>query len=229
MIEEIKTSYFNPTETLMLASRCLSVLPPEIIETLGLSAAVSTVNNGIEVLDKSLSRTQKSEYTHRLKAQGEVCTDAVRCLKLLAKSYRLSHVSSHKEAGILLYNVIDQHLPDVKALGYVKKMGKIKALASELEKQKYLDAIALLAMQVYVEHMVTAGEQFEAIYQEKNIAEADKNMSISTSDASKMVLESLIQLRKIINAHLLLNGSEELRQLGLNMNSVIESVSNASR
>ncbi len=229
MINEIKRSYFNPTQTLTLLSRCLSVLTPELVKSLGLTAAAISCTDHMNLLDASLSRTQKSEFTHKLKELDNKCDDAYKFLKAITKAYRFSHVAAEREAAGLLYGVMHNHIPAIEDLGYVKEMATLKALGTELSKEKYAAAIGLLNLARYVDYLMQCRNDFEQLYIEKNIAEADKIESIKTSDAATQAMESLIALTQIINANLLIAPTPEAKEIATNMNSVIESVARASK
>ncbi|MBK3518818.1 DUF6261 family protein [Carboxylicivirga marina] len=229
MINEIKRSYFNPTQTLTLVSRCMSLLTPELSESLGLTTVAAKCSDNMNVLDASLSRTQKSEYTHKLKELDNKCDDAFKMIKALTKAYRYSHIAEEREATNLLYDVMHEHIQNVQELGYVRQMAKLKALDSELSKDKYKAAIARLSIDVYVSYLISCRNDFEQLYIEKNIAEADKKESVQTSDAASMAIESLMALTSIINANLLIAPTPEAQELATNLNSVIEAVSRASK
>lgn len=229
MINEIKRSYFNPTQTLTLVSRCLSLLTPETNETLGLTAVVKKCSDNMNLLDASLSRTQKSDYTHKLKELDNKCDDAFKMLKGLAKAYRYSHIEEERDAANLLYDALHEHIRSIAGLGYVKQMAKLKALGTELKKEKYTSAIALLKFDVYVTHLIQCRDDFEELYIKKNVAEADKAEGLKTTEAANMVIESLVALTNIINANLLISPTDEVRDLASNMDSIIEAVSKASK
>ena len=229
MIDEIKRSYFNPTQTLTLVSRCLSLLTTELNESLGLSAIAQSCTDNMNLLDASLSRTQKSDYTLKLKELDGKCDDAFKFIKALTKAYRYSHVKEEREAANQLYDVLHEHIPRIEDLGYVKEMATLKALDSELAKEKFAAAIALLNLAAYITYLAQCRNDFEQMYIEKNITEADKTESINTSDAASKAIESLMALTQIINANLLISPTPEVKELAINMNSIIESVTRASK
>lgn len=229
MINEIKRSYFNPTQTLTLVSRCISLLTPENKESLGLTKIADKCAENMNLLDASLSRSQKSEFTRKLKELDNRCDDAFKMLKGLAKAYRYSHIEEERDAANMLYDALHKHIQSIEELGYVKQMAKLKALGTELKKEKYLSAIALLKFDVYVTYLIQCRDDFEELYIKKNVEESDKAEGLKTTEAANMVIESLMALTNIINANLLIAPTEEVQELASNMNSIIEAVSKASK
>jgi hypothetical protein len=77
--------------------------------------------------------------------------------------------------------------------------------------------------------MIDSKDAFEKLYVEKNVSEKDRADTISTTIAAKNLLASLEEIIEKLNAHLLLNPSPELKELATSLNSVIDSVTKASK
>ncbi len=229
MITQIKRSYFNPTQTLTLISRCISAIGEDNRNALGLSTALNACTESMNALDESLSHTSASDYTQEVKELDNKCDDAYRFLRAISKAYKLSHKEEERQAANTLFAVLHKHIPSIEALGYVREMATLKALASELNKEKHLKAIQRLQLEEYVDYLAACRNDFEALYIKKNIAEADKGDRLKTSDAANKCIEALMAMIQIINAHLLLSPTPETEELATNFNSIIEAVSKASK
>jgi hypothetical protein len=130
---------------------------------------------------------------------------------------------------MILYKVIKQHIPDISKLGYVNEMAKITALGTELQEVKYKTAAQTLNVTYEIQYMIDSKNAFEKLYVEKNVNEKDRADTLSTTIAAKNLLGSLEEIIEKLNAHLLLNPSPELKELATSLNSVIDSVTKASK
>lgn len=209
--------------------RCIALMPAAMQETLNIAGIAEQLQRNITALDESLSRTISSTFTQQLVGADEVCDNSIRFLTIHTQSYLYSHDKAKRDAGELLYNVIKQHIPQVSNLGYINEMAKIKALHTELQKTNLANAAKTIGVEEAIAHMINSRDAFETLYLQKNMAEKDKTATLSTKDASNAVLTSLQELIDKLNAHLLLNPTEELSQLKSSFNSVIDSVSKASK
>jgi HAMP domain-containing protein len=229
MIQEIKKSFFSPTQTLTLATRISVLIITAIVNALNLGKEKEKVEAGINTLDDSLSRTLSSDYTQRLREADDKCDEIVRFLTNYTRSFNTHHVAEKRNAGAILYNVIKQHIPNVNNLGYVNEMAKITALGTELQQDKYKIAAQTLNIEYEIQYMIDSKNAFEKLYVEKNVSEKDKADTLSTKVASHALLGSLEELIEKLNAHLLLNPTDELQELAKSLNSVIDSVTQASK
>ncbi len=229
MIEKIKTSYFNPTQTLTLGTRCLALLPDSLQEELNLTNETAELKDGIARLDDSLSRSMRSDYTEKLTHASELCHRSIRFLTLHTQSYMYSQQAEEVEAGKMLYGIIKQHVADINRIGYVREMAKIKALHTELQQDKYKAATKKLKLESQIKHLIDSRNTFEALYLEKNESEKGKKDILSTDESSHIIFQALKKIIDKINAHLLLTPSETLDSLAHSWNSVVHSVSIASK
>jgi hypothetical protein len=229
MINEIKKSVFTTTQSLTLGTRVNALIPTPIVVAYNLGVAKGKVETDIRILDNSLSKSPSSDYTQRLKAADDKCDDIVRFLTNYTKSFFRHPASEKQEAGMILYKVIKQHIPDISKLGYVNEMAKITALGTELQEEKYKKAAQTLNITYEIQYMIDSKDAFEKLYVEKNVSEKDRADTISTTIAAKNLLASLEEIIEKLNAHLLLNPSPELKELATSLNSVIDSVTKASK
>ncbi|MFA8451963.1 MAG: DUF6261 family protein [Bacteroidales bacterium] len=229
MIKEIKKSVFTTTQSLTLGTRVNGLIVEPIVETYNLGVEKGKVETDIRILDDSLSRSPSSDYTQRLKAADDKCDNIVRFLTNYSKCFSYHPAPEKQDAGMLLYKVIKQHIPDINNLGYVNEMAKITALGTELQEEKYKTAAQTLNITYEIQYMIDSKNAFEKLYVEKNVIEKDKADTLSTTVAAKNLLESLEDIIEKLNANLLLNPSSELKELATSLNSVIDSVTKASK
>jgi vacuolar-type H+-ATPase subunit I/STV1 len=229
MIQQIKKSVFTATQSLTLGTRVNGLIVEPIVKTYNLRVEKGKVENGIDILDDCLSRSPASDYTHGLKEADGKCDESVRFLTNNTKSFFNHHLPEKRDAGMMLYKIIKQHITDISKLGYVNEMAKITALGTELQEDKYKTAAQTLNLTAEIQYMIDSKNAFEKLYVEKNVSERDRTNMVGTKYATKKLLESLEEIIEKLNANLLLNPSPELKELATSLNSVIDSVTKASR
>ncbi len=108
-------------------------------------------------------------------------------------------------------------------------MAKILVLYTELQHEKYQQALVRLRLEQNVQHLIDSRNVFEQLYVEKSTVEMPKNEMPSTKVAAAAVLNALEVVLTKIYAHKLVSETAELEALETSLKGIISLVNKASK
>lgn len=215
-------NFYRASECAQFVSDAVSICSKKDITALGIEKQVNDLSESATKLITSLNLKQGNAITTSINNADNRRDSAFTCFRTMTIAFTNHFDSRKRNVASELLETIDNFGSQITKLNYQAETSTIDALCSRIDSSTDLTThVEFLGMTDILNEIKSANTQFNATYLSRVEDEASKQ----GKTASELTKESITLYRALenhINAHQVLNSSEEFTTIVNELNQLIE-------